>query len=576
MSNLFSRSVVLCAVALVGAGCGGAPPALSEVFPEAPGVNCQNGGIAVARGADGNGDGSLSGEEIESTNYICNAGTLVSSTVVAPGADCSAGGFRVATGVDLDDNGTLEPAEERSFDFVCNEGEALISMANEPAGDNCLRGGSAVHSGNDANANGTLDAAEILATEYLCNRYVVETAAGSWHTCNLISDGTVSCVGMNMAGQTGGVTSDVFPQTDFATVPGLSGVTQVTAGSAHTCALLEDKTVRCWGTNIFGNLGLGDEAIEGGNTPVTPMGLTDVEQIDAGSIHTCAVLTGGDVKCWGNNADGESGGTEIKVVAAPTAVAGLSGPAKQVSAGGHHSCAVMVDTTIQCWGMLNAVAELAQFVLGNATIAGGSETPVSVLDETEMPMNGFAQVSAGVGHSCATTLGARAYCWGDHTLDRLGNGGATAATSVPTGVVMWDDLAELEVSLLGVKQVSAGRFHTCAAMNDGTARCWGQNDVSQLGASFDSASESMAVLTDAPGGVANVSLPQYNLVLGEFPVPPELPFSTAVIHGVGYGWGQLRAGGIAYFQMGVAPVDNGPMNFYAPSPTQMSSGGGLY
>jgi len=212
-------------------------------------------------------------------------------------------------------------------------------------------------------------------------------------------------------------------------VSGIAGAASITTGAYHTCVLLGDGTVRCWGRNGQGQLG--DGTLTNSATPVPVAGITGVAAVSGGGSHTCALLRDGTVHCWGENADGQLGtSTAGEVSTTPVRVGGITG-AIAVTAGWQHTCALLGDGTVQCWGR-NLEGQL-----GNGTTTS-STTPVRVVDLT-----GAIAVTGGWWrHSCALLSDSSVKCWGavgaDNAFGQLGNGSttgsATPVTMTGTGV----------------------------------------------------------------------------------------------------------------------------------------------
>ncbi len=240
-----------------------------------------------------------------------------------------------------------------------------------------------------------------------------------------------------------------------AGVTGLSGAAQVTGGSHHTCARLSSGQVRCWGDNSSGQLGNGTTTSSPSVVSVT--GMSGVTQITAGAHHTCALVASGQVRCWGDSRFGQLGNGTTTNSATLTSVTGLSG-VSQITAGAHHTCALLSAGQVRCWGRNDSGQ------LGNGTTTNSS-TLASVTGLTRV-----TQIRAGGSHTCAIVSGGQVRCWGRNNSGQLGNG-TTTSSSTLTSVV----------GLSGVTQLTAGAEHTCALVAGGQARCWGNNDVGQIG-----------------------------------------------------------------------------------------------
>ena len=279
-------------------------------------------------------------------------------------------------------------------------------------------------------------------------------AAGFQHTCAVTSGGGVKCWGYNYAGGLGdGTTTNRYTPVD---VSGLSsGVTAITAGYYHTCALTSGGGVKCWGYNGYG--GLGDGTTTNRYTPVDVNGLSSgITAVVAGdgSAHTCALTSGGGVKCWGRNDYGQLGDGTTTQRSTPVDVTGLSSAATAIAAGYTHTCAPTSGGGVKCWGR----NEYGQ--LGDGTITD-RHTPVDVNGMS----SGVTAVDAGNAHTCALTSGGGVKCWGRNEYGQLGDGTTT------------DRHAPVDVSGMssGVTAITAGAYHTCALTSVGGVKCWGCN-----------------------------------------------------------------------------------------------------
>jgi len=295
------------------------------------------------------------------------------------------------------------------------------------------------------------------------NYYGSAISAGSGHTCALTSSNGAKCWGYNYYGQLGNGTT-----ADLSNVPvdvsGLaSGISAISAGAIHTCALTSTNGVKCWGGNNFGALGNGTNADS--NVPLDVSGLSSgVSAISAGYEHTCALTSAGGAKCWGDNDYGELGDGTYDWSNVPVDVSGLASGISAISPGGNHTCSLNSAGGVKCWGY-NGSGEL-----GNGTNSD-SNVPVDVSGLA----SGVSAISAGGAHTCALTSAGGAKCWGSNYQGQCGNGTNT------------DSNVPVDVSGLssGVSAISAGYFHTCALMSSGGLKCWGYNMDGQLGNGTD-------------------------------------------------------------------------------------------
>ena len=301
-----------------------------------------------------------------------------------------------------------------------------------------------------------------LGTSQNRYKYVGAISAGRFHTCALATLGAVKCWGDNEFGELGNGTT-VNSSTPVQVSGLTSGVKAISAGSesdtpGHTCALTTGGAVKCWGGNWDGQLGNGTTT--GSSTPVQVSGLTSgVVAITSGLFHTCALTSGGAAKCWGFNGTGQLGTGTTSGSKTPVQVTGLTTGVTAITAGVMHTCAIAAGGAAKCWGF-NSGGQL-----GNGTTTT-SPTPLQVTGLA----TGVTAINADTWNTCAVASGA-AKCWGYNAGGQLGNG-TTADSATP-----------VQVSGLttGVAAISAGLFHACALTVAGVAKCWGANADGQLG-----------------------------------------------------------------------------------------------
>lgn len=309
----------------------------------------------------------------------------------------------------------------------------------------------------------------------------IGVSAGS--ACALTTAGGVLCWGDNRYGQLGN-RSTVSSNVPVAVVGLNSGVSTLSVGGDHTCALTITGSVLCWGDNHYGQLGTGSTA-HNSTVPVTVSSLSSgVSALSTGDSHTCALTTAGAVLCWGYNSAGQLGNGNITPSNLPVAVNGLSASVSSLSAGGNHTCALLTTGASTCWGENN----FGQ--LGNGqTVA--SSVPVAVNGLS----GGISSLSAGGGHTCGLTTTGNVKCWGNNHAGQLGNGN-TALSNVPVAV---NGLSS------GVSALSAGGAQTCALLTAGGVLCWGANNYGQLGDGSTAASNAPVAVSGLTSDVTGLS-----------------------------------------------------------------------
>ena len=274
-------------------------------------------------------------------------------------------------------------------------------------------------------------------------------SAGWNHTCALLDDGSIRCWGYNGAGQLGDGTVDNSILS--VKVKGISTAIAISAGWTHTCAILADHSVACWGWNMYGQLGDGTTTIR--NEPVPVQGIMTAVSIAAGYGQTCAALANGTVDCWGLNDWGQLGdGTNTNRLL-PNPVSGIA-TGVSVAAGHYRSCAVLADHTGSCWG---------GGMLGNGATSG-SKTPVTVSGLTTL-----VNIQVGEYHICGLLSGGQVDCWGGNYLGQLGTG-TTADSAVPVAA------GGFAGAFTTATEVATGGLYGCARLADGTVHCWGESN----------------------------------------------------------------------------------------------------
>jgi len=292
-------------------------------------------------------------------------------------------------------------------------------------------------------------------------------SVGGGPACVVTTDDVLKCWGANYDGELGNGTYDNADTPVAVLEPlgaGTIGVGALAAGWWYTCVAMEDFSMKCWGSNVEGQLGTGDWDFRYNSTVVSGITLdsADEAQISAGGYHTCAIVEGDPlpdkVNCWGLGSEGQLGDGVWSSQVYPVEVSGLT-TATQVSIGANHSCALLSDNSVQCWG------RGFEGQIGNGANAD-QNTPVAVTGLTTA-----TQISSNGGTSCALLAAGTVNCWGQGGNGQLGN------------TVSFDSNVIVSVNGLGntATQVVVGEFHVCALLSDNRVQCWGGGTFGELG-----------------------------------------------------------------------------------------------
>jgi alpha-tubulin suppressor-like RCC1 family protein len=257
-------------------------------------------------------------------------------------------------------------------------------------------------------------------------------------------------------------------------------ISSVAAGFSHTCAVTSGGGVKCWGQNGNGELGNGTTADS--PMPVNVVGLSSgVMAVSAGVHSSCALTGGGGVLCWGTRVGTGVPGATSSVPVAPI---GLGSGVRAVSVGYDQTCALMTDASVRCWGS-NSRGQLGD----GTTTAQYSPMPVPDL-------SGIVAISSGAVHTCALTDVGTVKCWGYNAYGQVGNGSIDAAgVARPTDVVGLTDVAS----------IATGGYHSCAITASGGAFCWGQGQYGELGDGTNQNSAVPVAVSGLSSGVASMS-----------------------------------------------------------------------
>jgi alpha-tubulin suppressor-like RCC1 family protein len=326
--------------------------------------------------------------------------------------------------------------------------------------------------GGDGQLGTGLDAEESspALTETLgFDRTATYISAGTDHVCAILDNGDVSCWGSNSYGQlgTGDTTNYNTPTLTDGFGVGRTAIA-ISSGGQHSCVILDNGSVSCWGYGDYGQLGDGmDELYRSSPSLISSLGIgRTAVAISAGNLHTCAILDNGSVSCWGATEQIGNGDWLDRNTPTLTNSFGIGRTAVAISAGYAHTCVIPDNGSVSCWGHGSSGR------LGN----GDMEDRMSpTLTETLGQGRTAVEISSGYSHTCAILDNGSVSCWGSGGYGKLGIGDLSRN----------DNPSPQLISSLGsgrnATSISAAIEHTCALLDNGEVTCWGNDNNGRLG-----------------------------------------------------------------------------------------------
>lgn len=294
----------------------------------------------------------------------------------------------------------------------------------------------------------------------------------------LMSDGTVRAWGDNSLGQLGVSTASLASSTVPVQVPSLTNVEAISGAGSGACAVQSDGTIQCWGANNYGQLGLGNTSTTTGPQAVTVLGSTKAEKNSAGKFQisgdtyqVCARVTGGKIRCWGTTSAGNFAnplGGPASSYAAAVASPDLTN-VEQISARGSATCLVTTTGQVWCTG-INDKGQLGQGTTANVS---GNFVQVPAASFAGTP----AEVQLGGWSTCVRLTSGQVQCWGSGSVGAWGDGTSSATNRLAPGSTVSNltDATSLSVGL------GSSGSRVCAVKSDSTVVCWGYGGDGLLG-----------------------------------------------------------------------------------------------
>ena len=334
--------------------------------------------------------------------------------------------------------------------LICTQAAFLNFVSNEPQKE--MLGTDEIPQYTSGRASGSVD----LHQEYI--------AAGWFHTCAINSSADLYCWGKNSNGQlgNGGTLNSATPVKVNLGV-GRTALS-VTAGWGHTCAIVDNRSVMCWGINGYGRLGNGDTVQQ--ETPVYALLPRNASVVTIGDETTCALLDNGSVMCWGRGSLGTIGDGDLTDhTDGPTyALLPASRYAIHLSAGRQHTCAVLDNGSATCWGTGDKGR------LGNGAEATTSSAVYVLLNQSQ---GNITELASAFEYTCGLRENGSVVCWGSASEGRLGTGASSGNSTIPVDVQLPPGREAIALS--------GGHAHTCGLLDNGSVVCWGWGGRGQIG-----------------------------------------------------------------------------------------------
>ena len=330
---------------------------------------------------------------------------------------------------------------------------------------------------------------------------VKSIGAGGNFTCAILSDDLIKCWGINDADSSGPDNGETCTIAGFAYSCALTSIAldfgqertakAISVGNSHSCAILDNQSLKCWGGNPYGQLANGSKTSSSVPIAINLGTKKTAAAVSAGGGHVCAILDDNSLKCWGYNSHGQLGheGTNNwgdnsahTLSSIPAVDLGTDKTAVAISAGDKHTCVILNDASLKCWGY-NGYGQLGNGNVNNLGDASGEMGDGLAVVSLGTDKTAKA-ISAGTSHTCAILDNDSIKCWGLNHYEQLGAGSITNETCTinsynydckkePVAVVLPEGRT--------AQAVSAGTWHTCALLDDDSIACWGDNSVGQLG-----------------------------------------------------------------------------------------------